>query len=402
MDWFFLFFTAVSRKGIAMQLSNFVLNTPPSGIRAIYNRIAEMPDVISFALGEPDFDTPAPLVEAACRAYRGGKTHYTPNAGLWELRCAIAGSYTGIHIAPKQVIVTAGATEALLLTMLATLNPGDEVIVSEPYWPTYLGQIRACGAVPVFVRTYEADGFSLKSKHVREAVTPRTRMLIINSPANPTGAIIPRAELEDLADLAQERDLLVLSDEVYRHITYGKAFTSISQLPGMAERCVIIDSFSKAFAMTGWRIGYAAAPPEIARAMESAHEYSVSCIGAPVQLAALEALRLGDTLIRPMRTEFETRRKLITDGINGIGGLHCLCPDAAFYLYFNISGTGLDADTFASSLLEQQRVAVSPGTAFGSGQEQYIRLSYANSRENLTEGLRRIRAFAAPMSNGEG
>ena len=378
-----------------MQPSAFTQKSPPSGIRAVFNRIAESTDVISFALGEPDFDTPPPLIEAACKAMREGRTHYTPNAGLYDLRAAIAALYP--DTAPEQVVVTAGGTGAIHLTFMTLLNPGDEIIVGTPYWPTYLGQIHACGAVPRFVPTQEADGFALKAEQVERAITPKTKMLLINSPCNPTGAMLSPEDLRALAALAIKHDLLVLSDEVYRHIVYDSAFHSIASLPGMKDRCVIIDSFSKAYAMTGWRIGYVVAPPHISAIMTSMHEYTVSCIPAPTQMAALKALEAGAQYVTDMTAEFAQRRALIVQGIRDVERLSCVCPPAAFYLYFNISKTGLDSETFVYSLLEKEKVALAPGSAFGEGQESYVRLSFANSQEMLTEGARRIARFVRAL-----
>lgn len=366
-------------------------NTPPSGVREVFNHIAESGDVISFALGEPDFHTPAPVIEAACEAYRGGKTHYTPNAGLYVLRSAIAALYE--DCVPEQVVVAAGATGAILLTLLTLLNPGDEVIIAEPYWPTYLGQINASGAIPRFVRTRKEDGFILRAEQVEAAITSKTRMILINSPSNPTGVMIPPDELKQLAELAVRHDLMVLSDEVYRNIVYEGEFTSIFTMPGMAERCVIIDSFSKSYAMTGWRIGYAVAPINIAEAMTNMHEYTVSCIPAPTQIAALKALEVGQPYVKAMRDEFALRRKLVVEGISGIDRLKCVNPTAAFYLYFDIEDTGMNSRDFIYRLLDEKQVALAPGTAFGSGQEQYIRLSYANSQKAIREGIERIEEF---------
>ncbi len=376
-----------------MRLSNVSQNTPPSGVREVFNRIAEADDVICFALGEPDQTTPAPIIEAACESLRQGHTHYTPNAGFYALRRAIAASYPDRGYTPEQVVVTAGGTEAILLTLLSVIDPGDEVIVSEPYWPTYLGQINACGAIPRFVRTFEEDGFALRPENVERAITPRTRMIIVNSPANPTGAVMSREELDAIARIAQRYDLIVLSDEVYQHILYEGPFASIADSPGMEDRCIVINSFSKAHAMTGWRVGYIIAPEPIARAMTNMHEYSVSCISAFSQAAALKALEAGEPYLRAMVEEFRQRRDMVVEGIRAIPGLRCARPRGTFYLYFNISGTGLDARRFVYELLEHQKVALAPGTAFGSDQEDYVRLSYASSRENIREGLARIAAF---------
>lgn len=377
-----------------MRLSNLTIQTPPSGVRAVFNRIAESNDVISFALGEPDRTTPEQFLKAAKASMDLGRTHYTPNSGIMDLRIAIAESYRNQLIKPEQVVVTAGATEGLLLLFMTLLNPGDEVIVMEPYWPTYLGQIKAVGAVPHFVRTYENDGFIAKKENILAAVNEKTRMILLNSPSNPTGSMMEEEELRQIAEIAEEHDLIVVSDEVYRHIVYdGRTCSSIFNLPGMPERCIRVDSFSKAYAMTGWRVGYLIAPKEIAKALETMHEYGVSCISEPVQRMAVEAIRHGGEFVEDMRKSFERRRNLIVEGISQINGLSCIMPKAAFYLYFNIEKTGMDANDFVYRLLEEQKIALAPGTAFGDGQEHYIRLSYANSEENLKIAVDRIEKF---------
>ncbi|MHC1773406.1 MAG: pyridoxal phosphate-dependent aminotransferase [Flexilinea sp.] len=376
-----------------MQPSLISQNTPQSGIREVFNRIAESNDVISFALGEPDFTTPNPIIEAAYKALVNGETHYTPNAGLYALRSAISNIYEKGRFCPEQVVVTAGATEAILLTLLTVVNPGDEVIVSEPYWPNYIGQIKTCGAVPRFVRTYEQDGFSLKPEKVENAITNKTKIIILNSPANPTGAVISKEDLRGLADLAIKHNLTIISDEVYRHILYEGKFMSIADFDDIRSQCIIIDSFSKAYAMTGWRIGYAIAPVHIAKAMTRMHENSVSCISAFTQIAALKALEIGEPYIQKMVSEFAIRRDLVVNGIRSIPRLNTICPTATFYLYFNICETGMNSRDFVFSLLDKEKVALVSGNAFGQGQENYVRLSYASSQQNIRLGLERIADF---------
>lgn len=379
-----------------MQISPVCQNIPPSGIREVFNRIGDYKDVISFALGEPDFTTPAPIIEAACQTLARGETHYTPNAGQYALRSAIAGGYNG-KFTPEQVVVTAGATEAILLTLMALLTPGDEVLLSEPYWSAYIGQIMACGGVPRFVRTFEKDNFSLKPEQVEKAITPKTRFLIINSPTNPSGAVTPREDLRALADLVIKHNLIVLSDEVYKRILYEGEFASITDFPGMRDHCIVIDSFSKTYAMTGWRIGYAIAPENVARAMTKMHENTSSCISAFTQAAALKALELGEPYVRDMVREFSARRDLVVEGIRSIPRLSTIRPSGAFYLYFNISETGMKARDFVFALLEKGGVALVPGSAFGQGQENYVRMSYASSQQNLRRGLERIADFVSKI-----
>jgi aminotransferase len=378
-----------------MDQSTVCQSIPPSGIREVFNRIAENSDVISFALGEPDFTTPQPFIDAAIQTLGEGKTHYTPNAGLYALRSAIAASYAPGRYKPEQVVVTAGATEAILLTLMALINPGDEVIVSEPFWPAYIGQILTCGGVPRFVQTFEKDHFSLKPEQVEKVITPKTRFIIINSPANPSGAVTPKDDLRALADLVNKHNLIVLTDEVYRRILYEGTFSSIADFEDVRDRCVILDSFSKTYAMTGWRIGYAIAPENIAKAMTKMHEITSSCVSAFAQAAAIKALESGEPHIREMVREFAARRNLVFEGIRSIPRLSAIKPAGAFYLYFNISETGLKARDFVFSLLEKGRVALVPGSAFGQGQEDYIRMSYASSQESLRKGLDRIADFVS-------
>lgn len=377
-----------------IKLSDLTLSTPPSGIRAVFNRIAESEDVISLALGEPDNHTPLTFIEAAVKSMQSGRTHYTPNAGLMDLRCAIAESYKNRNILPEQVIVTAGGTEALLLIFMTLLNPGDEVIVMEPYWPTYLGQIKTVGAVPHFVRVYEEDGFVVRKEKLAQAVNEKTRMILLNSPSNPTGAVIDRETVEFIANVAAERNLIMVSDEVYSQMVYEEGtYTSIYDLPGVHSNCLIVDSFSKTYAMTGWRIGYIIAPIHVAKALETMHEYSVSCISEPTQRAALAALKYGEEFIKESLDSLKRKRDLMVQGILSIPGLRCQRPEAAFYLYFNIEDTGMGAEEFVYGLLAQEKLALAPGTAFGQGQESYIRLSFASTEEILETAVERIRKF---------
>ena len=380
-----------------MQPSIVCQRIPPSGIREVFNRIAENKDVISFALGEPDFTTPAPFIEAAIQTLGEGKTHYTPNAGLYALRSAIAKSYENGRYTPEQVVVTAGATEAILLTLMALVDPGDEVIVSEPFWPAYIGQILTCGGVPRFVRTFEKDNFSLKPEQVEKVINPKTRFIIINSPTNPSGAVTPWEDLRALADLVIKHNLIVLTDEVYRRILYERTFASITDFEDMRDRCVILDSFSKTYAMTGWRIGYAIAPENIAKAMTKMHENTSSCVSAFAQAAAMKALEIGEPYIREMVREFTARRDLVVEGIRSIPRLSTIKQAGAFYLYFNISDTGMKARDFVFAVLEKNKVALVPGSAFGEGQESYIRMSYATSQDNLLKGLERISDFVSKI-----
>jgi len=359
----------------------------------VFNRIAENTDVISFTLGEPDFTTPDIFIRAAIEALHQGKTHYTPNAGMYNLRSAIANSYPKERYKAEQVIITAGATEAILLTLIALVNPGDEVLITVPFWPAYIGQILTAGGIPKFVPTYEKDRFALKPENLEKTITAKTRFLIINSPANPSGAVTPREDLRAIADLAIKHNLIVLTDEVYKRIIYEGSFASIADFEDVRDRCVVLDSFSKTYAMTGWRIGYAIAPENIAQAMTKMHENTSSCVSAFAQAAALKALESGEPYIQAMVKEYTARRDLVTKGIQAISKLSAVAPAGAFYLYFNISETGLKARDFVFTLLDEKKVALVPGTAFGNGQESFIRMSYANSQENILKGIDRIADF---------
>ncbi len=376
--------------------------TTDSPIRKMFNLASRMTDVISFTVGEPDFPTPDNIVQAAIRALREGQTHYTLNAGILPLRQAIAEATErshGLRYDPEgEVMATVGGMQALMLLMLALVDPGDEVIISDPYWPNYVGQVKACGGVPVLVKVREEDGFVFDPGRVREAVTPRTRILLVNSPANPTGGVAGREVLRALAELAVERDLVVVSDEVYRHFLYdGAEFVSIATFPGMRERTFVVDSFSKTYAMTGWRVGWAAGPAEVIRNMVKLQENVAACVNSATQYAAIEALRGSQEPLRRMLEEYAQRRALLLGEIAGIERLSCVPPKGAFYALVNISRTGLSSEAFATRLITEKAVAVVPGTGFGEEGEGLVRLSYATSRERILEGFARIKAFVESL-----
>lgn len=380
-------------------LSASALAAPTSGIRRIFNLVVRMDDCISLVVGEPDFRTPEHIVEAACRALHEGRTQYTVSSGIPELRSLIAENVRtrkGIVSDPgSQVIVTNGATGALYLAMKALLNPGDEIIIGVPLFANYLGQAVSLGAVPKYVPLREEDGFVMDCGVLERAITPKTKAILLNSPSNPAGSVIGPGALEKIARLACRYDLYVISDEVYQDYNYGDVpASSIAAFPGMENRTVTVDSFSKTYAMTGWRIGYAVSSPEIVRLMASMQDDVISCVNTVSQYAAVEALSGPQDSVKRMIDEFRARRDLLVQGIRKIGGLSCITPDGAFYLYVNISGTGLSSEKFAMRLLTEAHVAVVPGTAFGPGGEDYIRISYVTSRENLKEGVRRISRFA--------
>ena len=381
-----------------VQVSKIAREIKGSTIRKMFNMASSMTDTVSFALGEPDFTTSKNIIDAACKALQEGITHYTPNAGILPLRQAIAKKLknkNNVEIDPEtEVMITAGGMEALMLVMMVALDPGDEIILTDPFWTNHPSQVLMTGAIPRFVKVYEEDGFAYNPDNVRKAINSKTKAILINSPANPTGGVAGREVLEEIAKMAIEHDLIVITDEVYQHLIYdGAEFVSIASLPGMKERTVIIDSFSKAYAMTGWRIGYAAGCREILQNMIKLHENVVSCITTSSQYGAIEALEGPQDYLGYMLEKYAARRNLIVEGINSIEKLSCIKPKGAFYAFPNITGTGMKSEEFAVELLKKTGVVVVPGSGFGEAGEGFIRISYATSEENIKEGLRRIKAF---------
>ncbi|HYF84053.1 MAG TPA: pyridoxal phosphate-dependent aminotransferase [Clostridia bacterium] len=381
-----------------IQVSKIAREIQGSTIRKMFNMASGMTDTVSFALGEPDFVTSKNIIDAACKALQDGQTHYTPNAGILPLRQAIAKKLktkNNVEIDPEtEIMITAGGMEALMLSMMVILDPGDEFIVTDPFWTNHPSQVLMCGAVPRFVKVYEEDGFVYNPDNVRKAINKKTKAILINSPANPTGGVAGREVLEEIAKIAIENDLIVITDEVYQHLIYDDAeFISIASLPGMKERTVIIDSFSKSYAMTGWRIGYAAGCREILQDMIKLHENVVSCINTSSQYGAIEAIEGPQDYLKYMIDKYAIRRKLIVEGINSIEKLSCISPKGAFYAFPNITKTGLKSEEFAVQLLKKTGVVVVPGSGFGEAGEGFIRISYATSEEKIKEGLRRIKAF---------
>lgn len=370
----------------------------PSPIRKMFNIASTMSNVISFTVGEPDFVTPVNIINAATQAMQDGQTHYTLNSGVLPLREAIARRLkkrNSLEVDPeKEVIVTAGGMEALMLCMMVLINPGDEVIISDPYWPNYLEQIKICGGIPRFVKVYEKDGFVYNLDNIKEAINYKTKAIIINSPANPTGGIVNKDTLREIAKMVVENGLIVISDEVYQHFVYDDAeFISIATFDGMKERTIIIDSFSKTYAMTGWRVGYGAGPEEVIKNMIRLHENVVGCINTPAQYAAIEAITGTQEPLKYMIDKYMIRRELIIQGINNIEGLSCIRPKGAFYVFVNISKSNMSSEEFSVRLLKSNGVVVVPGSGFGEGGEGFIRMSYATSEENIIEGLSRIKHF---------
>jgi aspartate aminotransferase len=354
-------------------------------------------DIVHLQIGEPDFDTPANIREAAKRALDDGATHYAPYPGIPALREAIAEDATarkGFEVTPDRVFVTIGGKGVMLYAILGLIDPGDEVLVPDPGYPIYESLTRFVGAtaVPVPIRM-ELD-FRIDLEELASLVTPRTRMIVINSPANPTGGVLTRADLESIAELAIRHDLVVLADEIYGRILYdGEEHVSIASLPGMAERTIVLDGFSKTFAMTGWRLGYAIVPQSLIQMYGQLVINTISCAPTFAQIGAVEALRGPQGPIDDMVTEFRARRDLVVDGLNEIPGIRSLRPKGAFYAFPEISGTGLTGAEMANRLLNEADVCVLAGTAFGGIGTNHIRISYANSRENLTKALGRIREF---------
>jgi aspartate aminotransferase len=360
--------------------------------------------IIYLQIGEPDFDTPEHVREAAKQALDEGETHYAPFAGIPSLREAIAADVTarkGFAADPSQVFVTVGGKGVMLYAILGLVDPGDEVIVPDPGYPIYESLTRFVGATAVPIPIRMANDFRLDIDELASLVTSRTRLLVLNSPANPTGGLLTRADLEAVADLAIRHDLWVLADEIYGRILYDDAeHVSIASLPGMAERTIVLDGFSKTFAMTGWRLGYAVVPPSLIPTYAQLIINTISCAPTFAQMGAVEALTGPQDDVDAMVREFRVRRDLIVDGLNEIPGFDCRTPSGAFYVFPSIAGTGLSGAEMAERLLQEAGVCVLPGSAFGGFGDQHIRISYAASQEQLTEALARIRRFVAGLGVG--
>ena len=377
-------------------LARHVVNLRPSGIRKFFDIVATMKDVISLGIGEPDFTTPPPIIEAGIRALNSGETHYTSNAGILELRQAVAGYIQeryGVSYDPKGgVIITVGVSEALYLTMTALLNPGEEVIVPTPCFVSYQAEVILAGGVPVELPTYVQNSFQVTPDDLRAAITPRTKAILLGYPNNPTGAVYTREVLLEIARIAEEHDLIVISDELYDQLVYGVQHVCFASLPGMQARTILLGGFSKNYAMTGWRAGFACGPEEIIKGLVRIHQYTIMSAPTMSQMAALEALKNGGEYVIKMRDEYDRRRKLIVNGLNQLG-LPTFEPKGAFYAFPNIAVTGMDDETFAQKLLEEEKVACVPGSSFGAGGEGYVRCSYATAYEKIEEALRRMERF---------
>ena len=377
-----------------------VAAVPPSGIRRFFDLAATMKDTISLGVGEPDFITPYHIRNAAINSIVDGETQYTPNRGLLALREEISGylqkRYQITYDPQKEILVTVGASESIDVALRALISDGDEVLVPEPSYVSYSPSVIFAGGTPVGVETREDTDFRLSAQRVREAITPRTKALILPYPNNPTGAVMGREELEELAQVVRERELLVISDEIYSELTYGGEHVSFASLPGMWPYTLTINGFSKSFAMTGWRVGYLCGPGELISVMNKIHQYGILCAPRQGQAAALEALRSGRENgyedVMQMRESYNRRRRLMVDGLRKMG-LHCFEPRGAFYVFPSIQSTGLSSETFCERLLQEKRVACVPGTAFGPCGEGYIRCSYATAVDKLNVALERMADF---------
>ncbi len=377
-------------------LSEKIVAIPPSGIRKFFDIVSEMKDAVSLGVGEPDFDTPWHIREEGIYSLEKGRTFYTANAGVKELRQEISAyverrmkvSYDPI----KEVMVTVGGSEAIDAAMRAMLDSGDEVLIPQPSFVSYMPCAILADGKPVVIQLEEKDQFKLTPEKLLEKVTPKTKILVLPFPNNPTGAVMDRQELEQIAQIVEEKDLFVLSDEIYAELTYGQEHVSIASLPGMKERTVMINGFSKAYAMTGWRLGYVCAPAPILAQMLKIHQFAIMCAPTTSQYAAVSALRNGDKDVAVMRESYDQRRRYLLHAYKEMG-LECFEPFGAFYTFPSIKRFGMTSDAFATRLLEEEKVAVVPGTAFGDCGEGYLRVSYAYSLESLKEALGRMERF---------
>lgn len=379
------------------RISPSVNAVAPSGIRRFFDIAAEMEDVVSLGVGEPDFVTPWHIRESCVYGLEQGYTAYTSNHGLLELRQEIVKlikrDYNVDYCADNEALITVGVSEALDIALRAIVSPGDEVLIPEPCYVSYKACVTLAGGNPIGVPTKIENEFRITAAELEQYVTPKTKVLLIGYPNNPTGAVMPKEYLEDIAAFAEKYDLIVISDEIYANLIYGGTqHTCFSSLPNMRERTILLNGFSKSYAMTGWRIGYALANPVFIAAMTKIHQYTMLCAPITAQIAAIEALRHGEKHMRKMVAEYDRRRHLILDGFRNMG-LECFEPKGAFYIFPSIKSTGLTSDDFAEKLLRSERVALVPGTAFGACGEGFIRCSYATSAPKISEALARIENF---------
>ncbi len=374
----------------------------PSGIRKFFDIVAEMKDAISLGVGEPDFDTPWRVRDEAIYSLEQGRTFYTSNAGLFELKEAICGyldrKYELSYDPKTEVMVTVGGSEAIDLAFRAMLDPGDEVLIPQPSYVSYVPCATLAGGVPVTIDLKEENEFRLTAQELEEHITDKTKILVLPFPNNPTGAIMEMEDLVAIADVIARHDIYVLTDEIYSELTYGTEHVSIASLPGMKERTVYINGFSKAFAMTGWRLGYVCAPEEILEQMLKIHQFAIMCAPTTSQYAGVEAVKHCDKEVAAMREEYDGRRRYLLERLRGMG-LSCFEPFGAFYMFPSIKEFGMTSDEFATRLLEAKKVAIVPGTAFGACGEGFLRISYAYSIESLKTALDRMEEFVTELRN---
>ncbi|MFM7321941.1 MAG: aminotransferase class I/II-fold pyridoxal phosphate-dependent enzyme [Armatimonadota bacterium] len=377
-----------------------VSTLPASGIRRFFDLVAEMDDVISLGVGEPDFVTPWPVRQAAIASLEKGRTSYTSNFGLLELREAIAESQAALYghrYDPRgEILVTVGVSEALDIAFRALLDPGDEVLIPEPCYVSYLPCVAFAGGVAVNVPTTAADGFAVRASEIEARITERTKAIILSFPTNPTGATMTREDLQAVVDVAVRHDLYLVSDEIYDRLSYDAPHVSVPSLSGARERTILLNGFSKAHAMTGWRIGYACAPAPVIESMMKVHQYTIMCAPITAQIAAITALREGDAAVRTMVADYDRRRRLFVDGLVSIG-LDCPLPGGAFYAFPSIERFGLSAEEFAERLLMEERVLVVPGPVFGAGGIGHVRCCYATAVDKLQEAVERMGRFVARL-----
>lgn len=384
-------------------ISKKCIEMKPSGIRKFFDLAAAREGVISLGVGEPDFQTPWNVREAAISALEKGKTKYTANSGLAELRAAIAGyieKEQGVSYEPEhEVVVTVGGSEGIDIAIRSLIDPGDEVLIVEPCFVCYSPIVDLCHGVPVPIETKAEDNFRLTAAQLREKITHRTKLLILPFPNNPTGAVMERRDLEEIAEVLRGTDILVLSDEIYSSLTYSGKHVSITQIEGMRERTILVNGFSKAFSMTGWRLGYLAAPRPLCEQMLKIHQYAIMCAPTMSQYAAIEALENCSAEVEKMRSEYDIRRRWLVKALNDIG-LSCFEPQGAFYVFPSIKSTGLSSEEFCEQLLDKHNVAVVPGNAFGASGEGFIRISYAYSIKHITAAVERMQEFVDEVKAG--
>lgn len=381
-------------------VSKMITEIEPSGIRRFFDAASTMNDVISLGVGEPDFDTPWHIREEGIYSLEKGRTFYTANAGLGELKQEIVNYLERrfhMFYEKDQVLVTVGGSEAIDIAFRSMLDPGDEVIIPEPCFVSYLPCVKMAGGVPVRLTLEEKDEFKLTKQKLLSVLTDKTKVLVLPFPNNPTGAIMTAEELQIVADIVKERDIFVLSDEIYSELSYAGDHVSIASLPGMAERTVVINGFSKSYAMTGWRLGYAVGPKEVIRQMLKLHQFVIMCAPTTSQYAAIEALRNGDEDVARMRESYDERRRFLVKELREMG-IPCFEPMGAFYVFPNISKFGMTSEEFATELLQKEKVAVVPGTAFGECGEGFLRISYAYSIADLKKALDKISKFLQGLS----